>query len=176
MSELFSRFTKVVILSAVLCLSSGLLCQTPATMPQPYKPHLTFDVVSIREYYPHHSMRGPATDFPFSGYYEADGATIPQLIVALYHVRFYQILNMPSWAQKTMYTIVGKSDPSMDETLLKLSEADAKAEKRHMIEQMLAERFHLQMHSETRIATTYELVATERTRQLITPVPVGSKP
>jgi uncharacterized protein (TIGR03435 family) len=54
--------------------------------------------------------------------------------------------------------------------LAKLTESAAKAEKRHMLQLLLSERFHLQIHPESRNSKTYELVATTRTAQFMTPV------
>jgi len=69
-----------------------------------------------------------------------------------------------------MYTINAKSDAATDEALERLSDSDALAEKRHMLQVLLAERFKLKIHPETRISTTYELVATPRAAKLMTPV------
>ena len=51
-----------------------------------------------------------------------------------------------------------------------MSERDFQAEKNHMLRGLLADRFKLQIHSEIRQSTIYELVSTKRTAKLMTPV------
>ena len=77
---------------------------------------------------------------------------------------------MPSWAQTNRYSITAKSDPSTDEVLAKLGDDDFYVEKRHMLQGMLADRFKLKIHSETRESDVYELVRTKQAEKLMTPV------
>jgi uncharacterized protein (TIGR03435 family) len=81
-----------------------------------------------------------------------------------------QLESLPRWAHDTLYTIDAKSDPATDAALEKLSDDDALAEKNHMLRVLLAERFHLQIHPETRMSNTYELIRTAQTVKLMTPV------
>jgi uncharacterized protein (TIGR03435 family) len=155
-----------------------LLCQntpvsksvTPASGASTYHPHLAFDVASIREYRADGGMRY-IDNMPHNSLYHGEGVALWGLILAAYDLQIVnQLENLPHWGFETMYTINAKSDPSTDEALAKLNESDAKAEKRHMLQVLLAERFHLQIHSETRTSNTYELITTSRTAKLMTPV------
>ncbi len=169
---------RLIVWSAMLCGSCFALCQnTSVSRPVMPKigtsgshPHLTFDVASIREYREDGSMRY-VDNAPHDSVFHAEGIGLTGLILYAYGLNASQLLeNMPSWASRSLYTIRAKSDRSTDEALTKLSDRDADAEKRHMIQLLLSERFHLQIHPELRTSTTYELVTTPRAAKLMTPV------
>ena len=135
-----------------------------------YHSHLTFDVASIREYRSDGGMRY-VDNMPHNSYFHGEGVSVFGLILGAYPLKLReQLENLPNWADHTLYTIDAKSDPATDEALEKLSDSDALAEKRHMLQVLLTERFHLQIHPETRISNTYELLTTSRTAKLMTPV------
>jgi len=137
--------------------------RTPGTTGSSYTPHMSFDVASIREYRADGGMRY-VDNMPHNSLYHGEGVAPWGLILGAYDLHIVnQLENLPHWAFETLYTINAKSDPSTDEALAKLSESDAKAEKHHMLQVLLAERFHLQIHPETRTSNTYELLTTSRT-------------
>lgn len=159
-----------------LCLTLLIVACAPATAQAPanarssYTPHLAFDVASIREYRADGGMRY-IDNMPHNSLYHAEGDALWGLILHAYDLHLAnQVEGLPRWAFDTLYTINAKSDPSTDEALEKLSDRDALAEKRHMLQVLLAERFHLQIHPETRMSNTYELHTTSRTAKLMTPV------
>ncbi len=157
--------------------SKSLFCQNAPAKPvtrdsgaSTYHPHLAFDVASIREYRADGGMRY-VDNMPHNSLYHAEGVALWGLILAAYDLHMVsQLENLPHWGFETMYTINAKSDPSTDEALAKLNDSDAKAEKRHMLQVLLADRFHLQIHPERRTSNTYELITTARTAKLMTPV------
>src|SRR5215472_1222504 len=134
-----------------------------------YTPHMTFDVASIRE-----SREGHYSYYdnpPQTSYFHGERIAAAGLILTAYDLKFFQRLeNVPEWALMTKYDVTAKSDESTDEALAKLNESDFRAEKHHMLRQLLADRFKLQIHPETRVSTTYELVATPAAAKLMTPV------
>jgi uncharacterized protein (TIGR03435 family) len=160
----------------VLCLAlPPLACaqataRTPRTAVSSYKPHMNFDVASIREYRSDGGMRY-VDNMPHNSYFHAEGVGLVGLIIGAYDLHLAnQLENLPHWANDTLYTINAKSDEATDEALAKLSDRDAQAEKDHMLQVLLAQRFHLQVHPETRMSDTYELITTSRTAKLMTPV------
>src|SRR6185437_10095252 len=160
----------------VLCPALPLLAcaqataRTPGTAGSSYTPHLSFDVASIREYRSNGDMRY-VDNMPHNSYYHAEGVSLFGLMRGVYDLkRTEQLENLPDWAQRTLYTIDAKSDQATDVALEKLSDSDALAEKNHMLQVLLAERFHLQIHPEKRMSNTYELITTSRTAKLMTPV------
>jgi uncharacterized protein (TIGR03435 family) len=163
-----SALAFVVFASSILSGQSATV--KPEAAGSSYKPHMVFDVVSIREYRPDGGTRY-IDNLPHNSYYHAEGGGLWGLILGAYDLHMVtQLENLPHWGFETMYTINAKSDAATDEALEKLSDSDALAEKRHMLQVLLAERFKLKIHPETRVSTTYELVATPRAAKLMTPV------
>ena len=172
---LVPRISKLVVWNAILCSSCG-LCQsasgkpeTPAAASSAYTPHMAFDVVSI-----HESGEGNMSYIdsePKNSFYQSVRVAPRGLILNAYNLHIASLLkNVPDWAMMTRFDVMAKSDSSTDEALAKLNDSDAKAEKRHMLQGLLADRFKLQIHPETRVSTIYELVATAQAAKLMTPV------
>jgi uncharacterized protein (TIGR03435 family) len=172
---LVSRISKVVIWNAILCGSWSLYQsisgkpETPGAEKSTYTPHMAFDVASIRE-----SGAGNMSSIdndPKSSFYYAQRVAPWGLILNAYDLHIVNLLkNVPAWAMDTRFDVMAKSDPSTDEALAKLSDSDFNAEKRHMLQSLLVERFKLQIHPETKVSTIYELVTTPRAAKLMTPV------
>ena len=155
-------------LSGQSMLVKGLATPDPAAST--YHPHLTFDVASIHEYRADGGMRY-VDDEPHNSLYHGEGVSLFGLIAGAYQLKLReQLVNLPNWADHTLYTIDARSDAATDEALEKLSDGDSLAEKRHMLQVLLEERFHLQIHPETRTSSTYELITTARAAKLMTPV------
>lgn len=151
--------------------SEHILCaQAPSadqTAQAAYEPHLAFDIISI-----HESREGNLSYIdnpPQTSYFHAVRARPVGLVLNAYNIHLFQRLkNVPSWAMSIPYDITAKSDDAADQQLASLGEKNFQAEKRHMLRGLLAERFKLQMHTETQTASTYELISTHRTPQHMT--------
>jgi len=125
-----------------------------------YVPTLTFDVASIRE-----SRPDLQADFivgganpPHSGLLNLSNITVDNLLEMAYGILPFQMSVLPDWNRRTMFNVQAKSDPSVDEKLTKLDDKDARLEKQHMLQALLAERFNLKIHWETRQGPVYDLV------------------
>jgi bla regulator protein BlaR1 len=88
----------------------------------------------------------------------ATGATLDMLIQNAYGVRYFQIAGSPSWSKSERYDIEAKMDGSIVEELRKLSEDQRKIETRRMLQALLADRFQLKLHSDTKELPLYALV------------------
>ena len=75
------------------------------------------------------------------------GITIKDVIARAYSLKRYQISG-PTWLDEDCYEIIAKSPPRTSES-----------EQRLMLQSMLADRFQLVAHNETRVLTGYEMVA-----------------
>jgi uncharacterized protein (TIGR03435 family) len=107
---------------------------------------------------------------PRNSLFSAQCVSIWGLILGAYNLKStYLLTNVPAWIRLTKYDVVAKSDSSTDEALAKLSDNDSYADKRQMLQALLAERFKLQIHAETRTSMIYELRTTARTAKLMTP-------
>lgn len=136
-------------LFAGIVLSAGLLCGQAG-----------FDVVSIKPSDPFagnmHIGIGP------SGSFEASGVNLMTLIAQAYDVRGFQIDGGTGWMVDDKYTIVTK-DEAKSPTGAELSAMnDAQRQQAHdrqmaKLRAMLADRFQLKTHRETKEMPVYEL-------------------
>jgi uncharacterized protein (TIGR03435 family) len=161
-----------------LCIASGAtIAQAPGVDTVPYKPTLTFDVASVREtQQPEDSpgWRVHLTNPPHACEFEANGILPKVLIQYAYGFGPFQIANGPDWLMSSFYNVRATCDHSVDEQLAKLSDADARLEKQHMMQQLLAERFGLKMHWETRQAQAFAMTQAKggaKLQAVDTPVP-----
>jgi uncharacterized protein (TIGR03435 family) len=170
-----STISRIVSWNALLC-GSLVLCQsvpekpsTPAASQSSDATHLTFDVVSI------HEWRGSGMRYidnvPRSSFYQAHGVSPIGLILAAYNIKAVPFpKDVPAWATTTQYEVLAKSDAATDEALFKLSDSESYSAKRVMLQQVLADRFKLQIHSETAASSVYELNITPRAAKLMMPI------
>jgi uncharacterized protein (TIGR03435 family) len=70
----------------------------------------------------------------------------------------YQMAGIPNWPKPTVFVIEAKGDSEADAKMTALSPEQRKAEQEHMLQGMLAERFKLKAHMETREGDVYNLV------------------
>jgi uncharacterized protein (TIGR03435 family) len=84
--------------------------------------------------------------------------TVDNMLSVAYGVQEYQLVNLPKWPWPAMFTVMAKSDAEMDAKLAKLSTEDAQLEKQHALQALLADRFRLKVHWETREGDVYNLV------------------
>lgn len=129
---------------------------TPPDVDAPtYKPTLTFDIASVRE-----TQRGRQIDMGLmnpshKSEFSASTSSLSTLIQLAYSFGPFQIVGGPDWMENRYFTVEAKSDPSVDEQLAKLSDDDARQEKLHMVQAMLADRFKLRAHWEVRQQSAY---------------------
>jgi bla regulator protein blaR1 len=88
----------------------------------------------------------------------ATGATLDMLIQNAYGVRYFQISGSPSWFKSERYDIEAKMDGSAVEELRKVSDDQREIETRRMLQALLADRFQLKLHSDTKQLPVYALV------------------
>jgi len=80
------------------------------------------------------------------------------LIQLAYGFGPFEISGAPEWVSTSLYNVEAKSDHSVDDQLAKLSDGQARLEKQHMLQELLADRFKLKVHWETKEAPHYALV------------------
>lgn len=148
------------LLSAVLAVVCApcLRAQAPIVEEPDYKPTLTFDIASIRLAPPpdahfHVTITSP----PHSSRFEATNFPIKALIQIAYGFDS-PVANAPEWVGTTLYDIKARSDEAADARLAKITPNEVRLEKRNAMRVLLAERFELKMHPETRNSAIYNLV------------------
>jgi bla regulator protein blaR1 len=95
---------------------------------------------------------------PNDGRFYATGTTLRMLIRLAYDVQDSQMLGGPSWINRDRFDIQAKADSSVDAELRKLAPDQARPLKEHMLQSLLADRFKLTLHRETRTMPIYALV------------------
>jgi bla regulator protein blaR1 len=147
---------KASIAWAALCCISSLFGQSA---PRP----LTFEVASIKPSDP--DARGRMLSLQPGGGLRVTGWTLKGLIAFAYDVRDFQIAGGPGWIDSARYDIMAKAERSDSSDLpndpRSITEEQLKinAERvRLRLQALLAERFQLAIHRETREAPVYALV------------------
>jgi uncharacterized protein (TIGR03435 family) len=162
--------------AALLVFPCGLYlrAQAPIVEEPNYTPTLTFDVATIRPAPPpdatfHVSVSSP----PHSSRFEATNLPIKALLQIAYGFDA-PVVGAPDWVADTFYTIQARSDEAADARLARLTDNEARLEKRNAIRVLLAERLGLKTHLETRNTSIYNLVVDKGgvKMQLVPPPPL----
>jgi uncharacterized protein (TIGR03435 family) len=124
-----------------------------------------FDVVSIKLTKPTGGGAIPIGRSGNAGSVTLQGVTTKEVIARAYSVRGYQISG-PAWIDQERYDIVARVGRSASD-----------AEQRLMLQSMLADRFQLTTHDETRVLPAYELVVGKNGPKLhvATPDEIGGR-
>jgi len=125
---------------------------------------MTFDVASVRESKPD-SEKGFVVGGGFAGNSSSLNMmnnSISNMLAMAYHLSMYQIVGLPDWTGRAMYNVQAKSDSVADEKLASLTKEQAELERQHMMQALLADRFNLKAHWETREGPVYDLIVAKR--------------
>jgi uncharacterized protein (TIGR03435 family) len=93
-----------------------------------------------------------------------DGYTATSIEPVIFIETAYGILNLeqlegaPGWVSSEKYDVEAKMDGSVADAFQKLSTDDRKLARQHMMQALLADRFKLVVHRETKELATYTLV------------------
>jgi bla regulator protein blaR1 len=121
-----------------------LICVIAAAVQVPGASQLSFEVASIRP----NNSENRSSDFSTNatGRFNATNVTVKSLLITAYKLQEYQLVGGPPWLGTDRYDIVAKPEEkaSADEVL-------------EMIKTLLAERFKLRLHHETRELPVYAL-------------------
>ena len=131
---------------------------SPADANTSYVATLTFDVASIHESPPADSFMVSARNPAHSSLLRLTNNRAIDLVGMAYGLHYYSIEGAPEWARWTLYMVEAKSDSAADEKLAQLSNEQARLEKQHMLQVLLAERFQLKTHWVTKEGQNYALV------------------
>ncbi|MGO8933604.1 MAG: TIGR03435 family protein [Terracidiphilus sp.] len=148
--------TRTLIAAAFLAIA--ILCvRIPAQAPAAQ----SFDVASIHVNNTetdghHHIISDPA-----ESHFRTVNLALRDLIQFAYGVPDSQILGGPAWIDSVMFDIDAKSDPAVDAELHALPTEQARHQKQLMVQALLADRFQLKVHQETRQLPVYSLVVTK---------------
>src|ERR1700745_678292 len=153
------NFTRLVLLMAgSLAVAGSVLGQTSGALSGAAQTHATsdvkvpvFDVISVK---PNKSESGMIRVMGRPDGYFANNVSLQMLIQGAYGIREDLISGAPSWADSARFDIDAKVAGSDVEALKKLTPE----QRRLMLQPLLADRFKLKIHVETKQLPVYELV------------------
>jgi uncharacterized protein (TIGR03435 family) len=95
--------------------------------------------------------------------YSPDGltgtnVTVQMLLRLAYGVQDNQISDAPTWVNSESYNIEARLENSVADEIRKMGEEQRKVERQHMLQALLADRFRLTVHRETKDLPVYALV------------------
>jgi uncharacterized protein (TIGR03435 family) len=145
----------VISATIVLGLATATCARTQTQNTAPNAPVYNYEVSSIKLY------KSASGDVGFA--FTPDGITatnvgLPLLLQLAYGVRSDQILGSPSWIASENYDIQAKVDDSVIEELKKLNPEQLRSARQQMLQSLLAVRFKLKVHRETKKLPVYSLV------------------
>ncbi len=129
-------------IALILITACASLAQTAPSPP-------AFDAASVKPGKPG-DLRGPAFQFTPGGGLNITNGTLRDIIETGYGVRDFQILGGPGWLNSDRYNIAARSAPGDAQTGV--------PETRLKVQTLLAQRFQLKVHRETRDLPIYALV------------------
>jgi uncharacterized protein (TIGR03435 family) len=83
---------------------------------------------------------------------------VQSFICDAYGVKDYQVIGGPSWVSSDYYDLTAKMDDSATQTLGALSQEQKKLVRQQMMQALLADRFELVVHHETKQLPVYALI------------------
>lgn len=117
----------------------------------------TFEVATIKPAAP--SADGHThINYPPDGRFSAANITLVALMEWAYNMPQRQILDGPSWIASTRFDIQAKSDADTDSQFRSVPSDEDRERKRRMVQALLADRYGLKLHQETRILPAYDLI------------------
>lgn len=153
----------LVVVAFLLAFTQTVSAQVPA-----YSPSMTFDVASIRQSNPDLNgwvtVRGGFSPVD-SSHFTLENNDFWNLVLWAYPINGHLIEGLdrlPPELRHAMFNVVAKADEAADGKLAQLPKEQRLLEQQHMIQILLAERFHLKVHWETRDAPTYDLLVAKK--------------
>jgi uncharacterized protein (TIGR03435 family) len=127
----------------------------------PYVPTMTFDVASVREnkeadLHLGITMSGQFT--PHTTNLRLVNWRIESILSAAFGIDEWQVVGAPKWPFPTVFVIEAKGDADADAKMAALPADEQRMEQQHMFQALLADRFKLKTHWETKEGDVYNLV------------------
>jgi uncharacterized protein (TIGR03435 family) len=133
-----------------------------------------FEVVSVRRAKPDCNF---TTSGGTQGHYTGRCVTAWMLILNAYEVRSFwdHPAGLPAWADEDRFDVEAKTDDDTVAAMQKLPVQEQEQQTMKMLQSLLADRFKLRVHYESKVQPTYELVLAKGGLKL-KPLPANQKP
>ncbi|HEY5380699.1 MAG TPA: TIGR03435 family protein [Acidobacteriaceae bacterium] len=117
---------------------------------------VTFDVTSIK---PSRLGNGDALWRTTPDGFSTSGTTVQALILGAYDLkRPEQIVGLPAWASTEKFDIEAKVDADTTVSLQRMSSEERRKQQELRMQSMLADRFGLKIHHESKLLSVYDLI------------------
>jgi uncharacterized protein (TIGR03435 family) len=141
-----------------IILAASLLLVAPSAMPAQTKPALAFDVASIK---PSDPDKIGGSLMMSEGRFETRGQSLLSLIKFAYSLNMgsdQQVSGGPKWLSTAKFDIDAKEDEQTAAALKQMSREESTRQIRQMVRALLADRFGLVVHNESKVLPVYALV------------------
>jgi len=145
------RRNLVLTIASIALAASAALAQAPAATP-------SFDVASIRQNTTSTDGHNHIYNDHSESHFRTVNVSLKDLVQYAYSLPKSQILGGAPWFDTTMFDIDAKSDATVDAQLKALPDVEASQQKKLMLQVLLADRFQLKTHQETRELPEFNLV------------------
>jgi uncharacterized protein (TIGR03435 family) len=152
--------------------AQGIVCRLAVSGPLP-----SYSVTSVKE-----DAKGDINK-PVSNDQTGDGLylrneTLELMMRVAYGVRSYQIVGAPEWVNAREWDVAAKTDDAETQKLKTMNKAEAQIERCLLMQSLLADRFKVVVHQETRIEPGFSLVVAKggpKFKEAV-PTPPGQTP
>ena len=117
-----------------------------------------FDVAAIHRNVADQTGHSHIVSSPFDGNFKTVNVSLKALIRWAFEMPETRILGGPAWMETAKFDIDAKADSSVDAGMQALSSDAGRQQKERMVQALLADRFKLLSHTETRELPIYVLV------------------
>ena len=140
-----------------MCVACAGVAQGPPVVKafHPDRPMPSYEVATIKPSDPGGRFMGPTLRQYIAGAY---GLPRQMVMLSGQENASSQLIGGPAWIDKDHYDIKGKPSDEQTEAMNKMPPEERAAQNRMMQQSLLAERFHLKVHVETREMPIFELV------------------
>jgi uncharacterized protein (TIGR03435 family) len=133
-------------------------------------PVMEYEVATIKAYKPGAGegpgmMRVGIMNAPDG--FSASGATMQMLVGVAYGIQNFQIIGAPDWFESDRFEINAKMENSVADALAKLSQDDRTLARQKMLQALLADRFKLTIHRDTKELSAYTLTIGKNGTKLV---------
>ncbi len=164
--RLLPRFIIATASSLCLAILPAAAAQAPHPVQAPSAPTPVaalvpapqFDIAAIHLHEPQPHEHVSIGSSPWDGHLRATNVSIITLIWWSYEMPESRILDAPGWTGSKRFDIEAEADPAVDAQLKGLSSDAGRKVKEEMVRALLADRFKLVTHNETRELPLYALV------------------
>lgn len=168
LTGLKSRLAQGLLPTLVFSLALPSLSQTATAPPKSATPSsAAFEVSTVKF---NHSGSSDSHSSYANGRFTATNITLKNLIqYSAYGIPEARIFGGPKWLSSERFDIQAALDPAIADQVSKLSRDQRKLQMQGAFQQLLADRFHLQVHWDTRELPVYALVVAKNGSKLQVP-------